>query len=225
MERSYRSRLAVVAERAGSDLVFGAGPKHGHRFEITQHSPAEITLLEEQLGVRLPEQYAQLLIETGSGAGPYYGLFPPRRILREIELLKEEGTKSTSPSAAFPFRQSDADEICARRTIDASEPLGRARWLSDGCVPIYSQGCTFLSVLVTAGELRGHVWSVNDDGAVAEWRPSVSPPGLVAVGFAPRTLPPRPLPLTFLDWYESWLERVETDLDDYSQFKPTDRPR
>jgi hypothetical protein len=46
--------------------VFGAGLK-GHRFELTRHSNDEITLLEEQLGIRLPEEYAQVLTETGSG--------------------------------------------------------------------------------------------------------------------------------------------------------------
>jgi hypothetical protein len=236
MERSYKSRIDAIAKRVGSEQVFGAGQK-GHHFELTVHSPDEISLLEEQLGVRLPEEYAQLLIETGSGAGPYYGLFPPGRILKEIELLKEdqrEGVRSPSPSAPFPFRQSDADEICARRSIDASETLGRARWLSDGCIPICCQGCTFLGALVTAGELRGKVWSLNDDGRVAEWRPGVRPPGLLpdgsstsgqfVVGFAPRPLPALRTPPTFLQWYESWLERIEIDLDDYGHFTSLNRP-
>jgi hypothetical protein len=238
MEGSYRSRIAAIATRASSDQVFGAGLK-GHRFELTRHSNDEITLLEEQLGIQLPEEYAQVLTETGSGAGPYYGLFPPGKILQEIESLKQillrVGIKAPCPSAPFPFQQADADEICARGTIERSEPLGKAYWLSDGCIPICSQGCTFFSALVTAGELRGKVWSLNDDGAIAEWRPGVRPPGLLPDGsyssgrfvieFAPRPLPTPPRPPTFIQWYESWLERLEIDLDDYNHFKSQDRRR
>jgi SMI1 / KNR4 family (SUKH-1) len=233
MKLSYQSRIAGFATRAGSDKVFGAG----HRFELTRHSPAQILLFEEQLGVRLPEEYVQVLTETGSGAGPYYGLFPPGKVLQEIENLMHdsaEGIELARPSAPFPFRQADADAICARLKIDRQAP-GKAAWLSNGCIPLCTQGCTFHNALVTAGELRGRVWSVNDDGSPAEWAPAQRPPGLLPEGsvisgkyvveFMPRPLPAPPTPPTFLQWYESWLERVEIDLDDYSRYKSEDRHR
>jgi hypothetical protein len=229
---SYRSRIAAIAQRLGSDPVFGPGLKVP-RFELVRHSADEIALFEEQLGVRLPEEYIRVLVETGSGAGPYYGLFAPVKVQAEIEslneILQKEGRKLPKPNAPFPFQQSDADEICARTTIEASETLGRAVWLADGCVPICDQGCTFSGVLVIAGELRGTIWSVNDDSSVAEWRPGIRPPGLLAEGsldsgrfvssFKPRPLPSPPRPPTFTQWYESWLERLETDLADYANFK------
>jgi hypothetical protein len=237
----YRNRIAEITERPACDQVFGVSgaANWGHRFELTRHSLEEIALLEEQLGVHLPEDYKQLLVGTGSGAGPYYGLFAPGKILAEIELWngirsKEDGVLP-SPSAPFPFRQSDASEICSRQKIDLSDDLGRATFPSDGCIPLCCQGCTFFSVLVTAGEQLGRVWSVKSDGwPKAEWRPGVRPPGLLGGllpdgnharlgqperGFLPRTLPPVALPPTFLQWYESWLERVETDLDDYRDYK------
>jgi hypothetical protein len=42
------------------------------------------------------------------------------------------------------------------------------------------------------------------------------PPGLLQVGFVPGPLPPWAKPTTFLEGYESCLERVEIDLDDCS---------
>jgi hypothetical protein len=102
-EASYhRTRLAAISRRLGSNRVFGAGYK-GHHFELTLHSPDEITVFEEQLGVRLPEEYVRLLTETGSGAGPYYGLLAPRKILgrnREIE----PGTQPQGPQFGNPER-------------------------------------------------------------------------------------------------------------------------
>jgi hypothetical protein len=239
-----RTRLAEIAKRPGCDQVFGAGDK-GHRFELTLHSPDEIALLEEQLGVRLPQDYAKVLMATGSGAGPYYGLFAPGRILAEIDfwngIVRKEGGPETSPSAPFPFRQSDADEICSRQKIDPSETLGRATYPCDGCIPICCQGCTLFGVLVTAGEQLGRVWSVNSDGRPnADWRPGVRPPGLLSGlrrdgsyarfgesdrGFVPKPLSSPSMPPTFLQWYGSWLERVETDLDDYRDYMACDELR
>jgi len=240
-ERDYRARIADIAGRTGWYRVFGAGYK-GHDFGLTLHSRDEIALFEEQLGVRLPNEYAALLMETGSGAGPYYGLWTPGRILVEVEIwngirLKKDGVPP-SPSAPFPFQQADANEICSRQKIDPSESLGRATFPSDGCIPICCEGCTFFSVLVTAGEQLGRVWSVNSDGwPKAEWRPGTRPPGwwpgLRLDGtyapseepesrFSPRYLPPPPMPPTFLQWNESWLERVETDLDDFRAYKASD---
>jgi hypothetical protein len=105
-ELSYCARLTAISRRLASDQLFGAG-LNGHRFEATVHSGDEIALFEEQLGVRLPEEYVWLLTEAGSGAGPYYVLLAPGRVLAEIESLNEvlsrEGRRSASPSAPFPF--------------------------------------------------------------------------------------------------------------------------
>ena len=79
-ELDYRARIADIAGRTGWYRVFGAGYQ-GHDFGLTLHSRDEIALFEEQLGVRLPNEYAALLMETGSGAGPYYGLWTPGRNL------------------------------------------------------------------------------------------------------------------------------------------------
>jgi hypothetical protein len=233
VERTYRARIAAIAKRPGCDQVFGAGDR-GHKFELTPHSSDEIALFEEQLGVRLPEEYIRLLMETGSGAGPFYGLFAPGRVLAEIELWngvsQKESTVSPSASTPFPFLQSDADKICVPETIFHPEAGGRATWPSDGCIPICCEGCSGMSALVTAGELRGKIWAVDTDGLpLAGWWPHARPPGMLpewktmagkrVIGFQPRRLPLPPRPPTFLQWYESWLERVEADLDDYEDFK------
>lgn len=76
-ELRYRDRIVRIARRPACNRVFGVlgSGNWAHRFDLTRHSHDESALLEEQLGVNLPEDYKQLLVETGSGAGPYYGLF------------------------------------------------------------------------------------------------------------------------------------------------------
>ena len=142
-ERSYRTRIAEIAGRTGWYRVFGAGYK-GHSFELTLHSHDEIDLFEEQLAVLLPKEYAALLMETGSAAGPYYGLWGPGRVLAEVEkwngIRHREDGVVPSLRAPFPFQQSDAHEISSREKIDPSESLGRCTFPCDGCIPICCQG-------------------------------------------------------------------------------------
>jgi len=217
----------TIREQSGSDKVFGAGGKFGHHFKLTRASAGEIKHLEEELGVELPPEYSRLLVECGCGAGPYYGLYCPLRVLSEVRSLNENlpaNGKVANPNLDFPFRKDDALIVQQKMGNRDPEPYLRASWLCDGCIPIGEQGCTGYSALVTAGELRGTVWTVSDDGAVAKWWPGGRPPGLVGEGnfnsgrfvrtFVPRSLPEIPCPPTFLQWYGSWLERVETDLDD-----------
>jgi hypothetical protein len=209
MHQSYRRRVADIAKKKGSVEVFGACQWSGHCFVHIQHSSDEIESLEKELGVRLPEEYVQFLTEVGSGAGPYYGLFPPAKILSEISCRK-----SAIPSATFPFQKSDAEAIRSRLDNHDSDAFGEAPWLCEGCIPICEHGCTLYSVLVTSGELRGTGWDVNDDGAVAQWQPAGRPPGLPVPRSRFVSLPEPPCPPTFLQWYESWIERLETDLPD-----------
>jgi hypothetical protein len=75
----------------------------------------------------------------------------------------------------------------------------------------------------------------NDDGAIAEWRPGGEAariaPGWELYFWSVRdrvraeTASHTPRPPTFIQWYESWLERLEIDLDDYNHFKSQDRRR
>jgi hypothetical protein len=230
-EAECQAAIIAIRKQRGSDKVFGASGKSGHNFELTPASAGEIERLEKELSVKLPPEYSRLLMECGWGAGPYYGLYCPSRVLREVRSLNDNlaaNDKLAHPNLDFPFRKGDALIVLQRMGNHESEPYLRASWLCDGCIPIGEQGCTGYNVLVTAGELRGTIWSVNDDGAVAQWWPGGRPPGLLGEGsfnsgrfvptFVPRSLPAIPSPPTLPQWYGSWLERVETDLDDYAEF-------
>jgi hypothetical protein len=57
-------------------------------------------------GVRLPEDYRQFLIEVGSGAGPYNGLFSPTGLLEEMDNWLE--VRRPNPSLPFGITRVDA---------------------------------------------------------------------------------------------------------------------
>jgi len=71
-----RERVLRLAERPGSDKVFGA---RGHGFRLGPVMREEqLQALEAALGVGLPAQYRSFLLRVGGGgAGPYYGLMTP----------------------------------------------------------------------------------------------------------------------------------------------------
>ena len=114
--QNYRARISAIAKRPDSYHIFGAGYK-GHGYQLVSHSPEQIALLEGKLGVHLPDEYTHLLMQTGSGAGPYYGLWAPDRVLAEVSLWNEACLRTSevipNPSLPFPFQQSDAELMTA----------------------------------------------------------------------------------------------------------------
>jgi hypothetical protein len=183
--------------------VFGASGNSGHFFLSKRHTSGEVERLEQKLGVRLPEDYRQFLLEVGSGAGPYYGLFSPAQILDWIECPLEEGIGRPDAALPFGFGRFDAEEIRKRPVDKTVEPALKMKWPCNGCIPICHHGCTFWSVLVTAGECEGSVWDVacyvSEDGL---WQPAKRPPGILQRSDLP-------CPPTFFQWYEGWLENIE----------------
>lgn len=227
-----KSRIAHL-KRLDPDLqVFGA---RLHRYETYPLSPDDVDQFESALGVTLPEQYRHHLLSVGYGAGPYYGLYSPKIILenllyeyKELEDDPEDLGPIPSPSIAFLFTRSDAKRIYEARAAGDSCACGAALYPSHGAIPIGTQGCSYDTVLVTAGELRGTVWDLDQEGSCADerdatlqslfstrpatWNPSLRAScGLPGVDerLTQRLLSDLP---TFDEWFDSWLEAATAGL-------------
>lgn len=170
--------------------VFGASQ---HRYRSTPVSTSSVEQFEHGLGVELPQNYREFLLRIGYGCGPYYGIWSPAEILRELESwsMDSDPCPRCSPSGKFPLKSAEAGIQCED-------------WPNDGCIPIGHQGCTFWTVLVLDGAFRGTVWDVACFvGFDGEWAPARRP-----VTLLDERNPIQPLgsPPDFLEWIESWIE-------------------
>lgn len=210
-----REQLAELRRRDPGHKVFGASK---HQYRSTPVPPAEVARLEATLGVPLPPEYRQFLLDVGHGAGPYYGVWSPAESLTEVQGLAqeyeaEEG-KPVRSAGQFPLTADDLRVIEAKFAAGDKSPAAERDWPCSGCLPVCHQGCAFWSVLVLTGEFVDRIWDVGCFvGYSGEWLPARRPPGWWEFGMPhPRELPRLPSPPTFGEWFAGWVERCLTDL-------------
>lgn len=133
-----RKGLAAAQTADAGWKVFGA-ERHQYRW----NPPAllsEVEALEKTLGVTLPEEYRNFLLQAGNGgAGPAYGLFS----VQEIPGWMDWPLEPEEPPVLSPER-------------DAADLSTDENWRR-GCMPIGSQGDTYFTALMLTGPHRGRV--------------------------------------------------------------------
>ncbi len=170
-----RDRVEQLSLRTSSAKVFGADH---HLFHLAAPlSAAELSQVEQQLGVTFPQEYRTFLTEVGAGgAGPEYGLFALTRAADghwawscdESDDLTDLSTLGTSfdPGdlrddqqrlwAAKPADYESADyRDWVRRWDDLLWTPGRTA----GAVCINHEGCGHHTWLVVSGPQRGTIWT------------------------------------------------------------------
>lgn len=171
----------------------------GHRYELAPKlSMAELAEVEEQFGVKLPDDYRTFLLEVGSGgAGPGYGLFPLGReggtwgwdgdgAILTGDLRKPfPHTKEWNVSFEELAEGEDEDAYWARRDAWDDEVYWNPKETT-GAICICHEGCAIRDWLVVTGAERGRIWL--DDRA--------SNAGLIPRG------------KTFAEWYLAWLDEA-----------------
>ncbi|MFD5922552.1 SMI1/KNR4 family protein [Kitasatospora sp. NPDC058201] len=178
---------------------------------------AEVADLEAQIGVVLPEEYREFLLQVGAGgAGPAYGVFPVRRIhgrwrwegdgadLADLSRLGEpfprQGPDPEHARALWEERPEEEDFEEIEDFDDAIESWDE-RWESVmfspdrtvGAVVISHLGCAARQWLIINGHEQGRIWSDNraDDEDLTP------------------LLDERGEPTTFARWYLTWLDESE----------------
>ncbi len=231
--RGLEHRLKQVADLDRDLQVFGADV---HKYESHPVPDADLERFEAGLGFHLPADYRLFLQLVGYGAGPYCGLLSPKQILENLrESSFERPDQLPAPGSPFPFSSDQAEE-CYQLGGDLSRGWLKERtWPVDGCIPICFEGGSFYTLIVTAGDLAGSLWtshhetqSLGEDGQFYAYNLTPPPPGIIQpVHFDPAmsgddlrkeyvkhvwkpAFSPAP---TFLEWYSAWLDQCLADLE------------
>ncbi|PSB49475.1 hypothetical protein C7B80_01660 [Cyanosarcina cf. burmensis CCALA 770] len=202
---SINEQITRISEKLGRvatctpSNVFGV---EGHRFLL--HQPLEVPDVERfeaKYQVKLPVGYRAFITQVANGgAGPAYGMFSLECALRcrltesPIDVVPDDILK-------FPFQHTSADnparddEVIAmfeqadpgEITLDELDQYQLyLLYLTAGTLALCHEGCGYLHRLVVSGPTRGQMWL---DGEVSEQ------------GYYP-------LGVSFLEWYEKWLDDV-----------------
>ncbi len=126
----------------------------------------EIEEFEQKAGISLPEDYRSFLLQAANGgAGPFYGLFP------------------ITGSEGWPIKPDKLPWLAPGRNVEELKDI--PDW-KRGCIPIGSQGDTYITCLMVTGPNRGRVLYIEYERS---WV------------FFPREP-------DFLSWYTRWLREV-----------------
>lgn len=173
-------------------MVFGA-EKHKH--QLNPPVPASsLVEFEKEFGVALPDDFAAFLTQLGDGgAGPYYGLYPLKKIVAQLrrsqQYCRDRNLRPPDLVRRFPFTRDDALSVVGKAKSDLVVPEDDVALEGevDGAIEICEYGCGGFFWLVVSGEQRGNVWST--DGCA--WWPAAEDTSR----------------MDFLWWYESELDR------------------
>ena len=205
-----KRKLALLREADPGCKQFGA---RTHRYQLNPAlAPAAVQAFEHAHHVQLPADYVAFLTEVGDGgAGPYYGV----RSLEASRALdwddaRTHPTRYHDLGQPFPHAQpwnmtvelADLDEqieqAAAAGDDDREEALHEQKWALAGAdahdygrLSTCNYGCGITISLVVSGPAQGTMWT--DDRADDAGLYPTSEGGITGS-------------ITFLDWYEHWLD-------------------
>jgi hypothetical protein len=178
--------------------VFGADT---HKYRSTCITPSALSALEHDMQLRLPGEYRNWLLYVGCGAGPYYGLYPPERVLARFRSYVSGTGGEVANPASITARHIDSylEQV---RKAGSYVGIRITADTFDGAVPIGEQGCSGETFLVVSGPMAGTVFGESGE--------LIDEPWTAAAAFWPDSFARDPYslprPLSFLKWMESWID-------------------
>jgi len=187
-----KAKLADLRQLDPACELFGSS---SHRYRLGPPLTApELAGREKELGVLLPTEYRDFLMEVGhGGAGPFYGLFQlndsdPENIT-DLDQIKNpfRWTDATNPTKWQNSGPENGVFIGREKNADETFPV---YLIIPGVLYICNYGCAIRFFLIVNGPQSGEVWidrQAEENGIV----PECSKDGKR---------------LRFLQWYEKWLD-------------------
>ncbi len=192
LEQSERIKTKLEQLRKSDKYLKQFGSEK-HKYKLNKVlTENEIINFEEQYKVKLALEYRTFLKHIGNGgAGPYYGV---ERLFDSLyrDLHYKNENEKVNLSEPFPHTMDwnlDFDEFSSNEEY---ENVYFSKEHSNGVLRLCNFGCGVFISLVVNGKEYGNMWfddRCNDQGIY-------SAPGLKENER-----------ITFLDWYEEWLDK------------------
>lgn len=197
-----KNKLRQLKEDDRFYKIFGS---QQHRYKLNPTlSSGKIREFELKYNITLPAGYASFLLNIGNGgAGPYYGIEPLENVLftdldykpSELLLNPSKPFLHTKPwNLHFEATVDETNDEEYYKQLDAFQKIYFDEEQRNGCIAICNYGCAINFMLVVNGQEYGNIW-VND-------RANDN-------GIYPSKHPENEEKISFLDWYELWLDKSE----------------
>lgn len=202
-----REKLKLLKKLDPGFLIFGSSR---HKYVLNNPLPLDkVKKFENENSIRLPTEYVQFITEIGNGgAGPFYGLEPLENSLYQ-DLDYKNSDFLLSPSEPFMYTspwnmkfesgvdEGDKEEEYQQRFDSFQEAYFDPKHMN-GVIAICNFGCAVSLNLVVNGDEYGNIWT-DDRSSDYGIHPSCE------LGNEGR--------ITFLDWYEKWIDNSLTKLE------------
>ncbi|MGL5831506.1 MAG: SMI1/KNR4 family protein [Candidatus Altimarinota bacterium] len=190
-----KAKLEELKKQDKEMMVFGAGDDKfygtiGHHYELNPVLSEEtVAAVEKKLDIKLPEEYRTFIKEVGDGgAGPAWGLFTLEKSYPADEFLKEYPDFC---SMTCSYGDAYAEGIRGQKEkgayyMEVVEGFG-------GYIKLSDYGHQMTAYMVVGGDEQvGKMWFLDEDGD--------------QVKIAPMMKAGEDWQVSFLDWYEGWLD-------------------
>lgn len=183
-----------------------------HKYNLNPKLPEDTLLnFEKTHNITLPEDYKEFLTKIGNGGvGPAYGLEPFENGLFD-DLDYKRPNSLLNPSKPFPHTKPWNEEFVSTVNEEDNEEEYERQYfefsknLMNGVLAISNYGCGISLNLVVNGEEYGNIWT-DDRGNDGGIYPSNE------LGNKDK--------ITFLNWYELWLDNSLNEIKDKFENKP-----
>jgi hypothetical protein len=197
-------KLNILKIQDSNYLLFGAAH---HRYQLNPPlSMDTIRRFEALHDIKLPTGYVEFLSKIGNGgAGPFYGLEPLENGLF-TDLDSKNPDLLLNLHAEFPHTEawnidmppeSEDDALYDQQIEDYYQTYYDPHHMN-GALAICNYGCAVSIHLIVQGKEYGHIWTDDRSGNA---------------GIYPSKELGNDRRVTFLDWYERWLDRYLENKD------------
>ncbi|HUC79845.1 MAG TPA: SMI1/KNR4 family protein [Flavisolibacter sp.] len=197
---TIKSKLKELKRLDSSFVLFGSST---HRYKLNPTLPLQkIKQFEEDHQIKLPDGYVQFITKIGNGgAGPFYGLERFEDVLfNDLDYKRPDSLRN--PSKPFlhttPWKLEFLSTVTEQENeeeyemqLQAFEEVYYNEEQMNGVIAICNYGCAVSLNLVVNGEEYGNIWTDGRGGNT---------------GIHPSHELGNTEKITFLNWYERWLD-------------------